>query len=116
MKKKYRIKKSSEIEGIIKIKIFNKSKNMIVYINRKTQQDHFRYALSVGKKVGKAHIRNDVKRQLRDIISKNCDSNFKVDIFIIARPSILKENYEQLKNEFISSLDRLKLNGLVVKK
>ena len=59
-----------------------------------------RYGISVSKKVGKAVVRNKIKRRLKDIISKNSIKN-GYDYVIIVRKAIIELSYEDMKNELL---------------
>ena len=67
MQKKYRIKKSTEIEKVMKRGRSRANSYFIIYkcINKEIANP--RLAISVGKKVGKAFERNKVKRYIRNI-------------------------------------------------
>ena len=68
MKKAYRVKKSQEIEQILKEKKYRSSTAFSIYQKKQTETIHFRYAISVGKKLGNAVERNRLKRQIRAIV------------------------------------------------
>jgi ribonuclease P protein component len=70
--------------------------------------DISRYGLSVSRRVGKAVVRNRVKRRLREIVRNN---NLKPgwDIIIIARVPAAAADYEELAGSVRNGLSR---NGL----
>ena len=87
MNKQYRVKKSLEIEAILNKKDCCYSPYFSIYKMKNPKTSHFRYAISVGKKIGKAYERNYLKRKIRaalQVLNIPLDNN--VDIFIIARP------------------------------
>ena len=60
----------------------------------------FRYAISVGKKIGNAVVRNRVKRQVTAIIDSlklNLDSN--TDVFVIVRPRVLELEFKDMEKQ-----------------
>ena len=61
MKKEYRIKKSTDIELVLKHKNSVGNKNYIIYIMKNSEAKHFRLAMSVSKKLGDAVTRNRQK-------------------------------------------------------
>ena len=69
MKKEYRIKKSKEIEEVLKNKKYASNPYFSIYIKENNENHHFRYAISVNKKIGKAVVRNKIKRQVREMIT-----------------------------------------------
>ena len=97
MKKEFRIKKNLEIENVIKTGKKKYTKNYIGYSINKDEAVHIRYAISVGKKIGDAHVRNKVKRQVRSIIDNMIDVNQTLDIFIVVKSGILLLNYQDMK-------------------
>jgi ribonuclease P protein component len=100
MKKEYRVKKSEEIEKIIKARQSVGNKYYILYKMKNNETSHFRYATSVSKKLGKANIRNRLKRQVVSIIDNlPINLNLNYDVFIIVRKTILDIDYDTMKNE-----------------
>ena len=76
MKKTLRIRKSEEFLEIMNNKNFYVCPSFTLYIKPR-KEDHARIGLSVSKKLGKAHIRNKIKRQVRMMcqeIYDNCRS------------------------------------------
>ena len=97
MKKQYRVKKSEEIENIIKEKNFKSNPYLTLYKKNNTETGHFRYAISVGKKIGNAVERNRCKRLITAVIDNlNINLESSYDIFIIARPKIKELSYSEL--------------------
>ena len=97
MKKQYRVKKSNEIEQIIKEKKYFSNPYYSVYKKKNTETSYFRYAISVGKKIGNAVTRNRVKRQIRAILNDlSIDMNNNVDVFIIAKVKVLDIDYQEM--------------------
>lgn len=98
MKKQYRVKKNQEIELIIKEKKFFSNQFFTVYKKNNPETSNFRYAISVGKKIGNAVVRNRIKRQVTSIID-NLNINFSsnTDVFIIVRPKIKEIDYFKMK-------------------
>ncbi|HCD73371.1 MAG TPA: ribonuclease P protein component [Helicobacter sp.] len=101
MKKQYRVKKNTEIEAILKKKRYSSNPYFSLYVKKQDETNHFRYAISVSKKIGNAVVRNKLKRQIRSIIRVVC---FKdgYDFFIIARPKILGTSYLEKKQALLN--------------
>ncbi len=102
MKKAYRVKKSSEIERIIKNKQSRGNSYFVIYKKKNHENIHFRFAVSVSKKYGNAVERNKIKRQIREIISK-IEIIKEYDVFIVIKVKAkslefndIKENIESL--------------------
>ena len=54
MKKQFRIKKTEEIETVLKERKIVSGKNFVVYKKENHENTHYRFALSVPKKFGNA--------------------------------------------------------------
>ena len=96
MKKEYRVKKSSEIEMIVKKRQSKGNKYFVIYKNENHDNTHFRFAVSVPKKFGNAVQRNKVKRQVREIISKQDFIDY-YDIFIVIKKEASSLNFNEIK-------------------
>jgi len=105
MKKEYRLKKSDEIELVMKKGFSKANRTFIVYKFKNANIEKYRVAVSAPKKLGKAVIRNKVKRQIRAILQQN-DSYLKDghDYFIIARPDVLEIDFAAATKQMIHVL------------
>lgn len=108
MKKEYRVKKSKDIEMIIKHKRSIANKSFVLYKKENHENTHFKFAVSVSKKYGNAVQRNKIKRQIREIISK-IDIINNVDIFIVVKPNKPQESFDEMKKSLSTLLKRQKL-------
>lgn len=107
MKKEYRIKKSKEIEDVLKNKRYAANPYFTIYIKENNENHHFRYAISVNKKIGKAVVRNRLKRQVRSIISQiNIKDN--IDVFIIVRSKVLNIDFKEMNKQILYLLRKQK--------
>lgn len=109
MNKQYRVKKSYEIEEIIKNKNSVGNKYFIVYKKENCETGHFRYAISVGKKLGNAVTRNKVKRQVRSLIDNLANFNSLYDVFVVVRPSVLTITYQKMESEISYLLKKINI-------
>ncbi len=97
MKKKYRIKKSSEIQLLMKKKKTVGNSYFVLYYQKNHEIDNFRFAVSVSKKYGKAYERNLMKRHIREVVKVN-DFFTDVEFFIIAKLKSKVLNFFEIKN------------------
>ena len=100
MKKEYRVKKNEDFSYIIKHKQSLANRSFIIYYV-KNYLNHARIGISVSKKLGKAVIRNKIKRQVRMIVQQTINFNDNYDYIVIVRN-------KYLDLDFISNLDELK--------
>ena len=108
MKKEYRVKKSSEIEMIVKYKQSKANKHFVMYKKENHGNSHFRFAVSVSKKYGNAVERNKIKRQVREIISK-FDIIDIFDVFVVIRVSSKNISFAEIKSSITSLIEKLKI-------
>lgn len=108
MKKQYRVKKSTEIESILKNRKYSSNQYFTVYKKNNLETSHFRYAMSVNKKIGKAVVRNRLKRQVRAIV-RNLNIIDNTDVFIIVRNKVLDITFKEMTNELKTLFKKLKL-------
>ena len=96
------VKKHSDFDDIIHNGAFVKNKAYIIY-NKVNDLDFNRYGIAVGKKIGDAHIRNRVKRQVREIITSNKKlfQNNK-DYIIIVKKSVLDMDFDEMTRELVN--------------
>ena len=100
MKKEYRVKKNEDFSYIIKHKQSLANRSFIIYYV-KNDLNHARIGISVSKKLGKAVIRNKIKRQVRMIVQQTINFNDNYDYIVIVRN-------KYLDLDFISNLNELK--------
>jgi len=110
MKKEYRIKKSQEIEMVMKKGFSKASPYFIVYKCANPKHSNFRLAISVGKKLGNAVVRNKVKRRIRAICTKHTAViDPKFDYFIIARKGAADIDFQTFEIGLEQILARMKI-------
>ena len=92
MKKEFRVKDTREFAEIMNYNKFYTCPSFVIYVKPR-KEDHARVGISVGKKMGKAVIRNKIKRQVRSMVQDiyTFDENF--DTIILVRVKYHEENY-----------------------
>lgn len=86
MKKSYRVKSERDFQTVFHQGDSKANRQFVVYVLQKEDQAHFRVGLSVGKKIGNAVVRNQVKRFIRQAITNMSDDiRSDIDFIVIAR-------------------------------
>ena len=110
MKKRYRIKKSSEIDAVFKVRKFKGDSYFAIYQSDDLDADHFRFALSIGKKYGNAVSRNLAKRRIRMIVSEHSGLFIKSKLFVIVvKPLAQSLSYQEIKDKLIVLFKKSKI-------
>lgn len=102
MNKKYIIKENTEIESIVKKGKKNISKYFIIY-NIESEFTYNKYCVSVSKKLGKAHLRNKLKRRVKDILMKNKIEKSRKYVIILRKEAVIA-SYNDLEANLIKMI------------
>lgn len=103
IKKRNILKKNEEFNRIISnIKPF-RSKYFNIYFE-KINDNKYYFGFVVSKKMGKAYIRNKIKRQLKNILNKR-DYQLGFKCIIMAKKEILNCKYNEIEKNLIESLN-----------
>jgi ribonuclease P protein component len=112
MKKELKIKKSEEIEAIVKAKQSVSGENFVIYKKENHLPVGPRFALSVPKKFGIAVKRNLMKRRIRSVFdSLNIKKEF--DVFVVAKQKSSALSFKQIQEELIMLFERANLVEVV---
>lgn len=88
MKRKYRLRRSSDFQRVRQVGKSNASSLMVLAFAR-NELDHSRFGFVVSKRIGKAVQRNKVKRRMREAVRlKMGEIKPGVDIVLIARQPV----------------------------
>ena len=105
MRKEYRIKKNQEFQEVFKKGKSTANRQFVVYMLKKSDQEHFRIGLSVSKKMGNAVIRNQIKRYIRQAFHELEGEVLNVyDYIIIARKPAASMDYFEIKKSLMHVL------------
>ena len=106
IKKEYRIKKEKEIDKVFKAKKSVGNKFFVIYQIKNDETNHFRFALSIGKKYGNAVSRNKIKRRIREIIRLNLNLLKNKDYVLVVKPTARNLNFEEIEKNILFLLKR----------
>lgn len=85
------------------------NRKFVVYRLEPSGQKHFRVGISVGKKVGNAVMRNQVKRKIRAILQELKNDLPPIDFIVIARPTTKDLPYDEMRSNLIHVLKLAKI-------
>lgn len=102
MNKEYIVRKNEEISKIVKTGKKTVSKFYIIYYIE-SDTTFNKYCISVSKKLGKAHLRNKIKRRVKDILMKN-KMELKRKYVIILRKEAVTASYKDLEDVLIKQI------------
>lgn len=107
--KKFRLRKNIDFRKTYKRGKSLATRNLVMYIKKNNLKDS-RIGFSISKKIGKAHIRNKLKRQLREIIRKKIPLIKKgYDIIFIARQGIKFSSFKDMEKDIMFLLKKGKI-------
>ncbi|NLK12720.1 MAG: ribonuclease P protein component [Candidatus Phytoplasma sp.] len=110
MQLKYRIKKTSEIDAVFKKRNTVGNMFFVIYIKKQDEFNHFRFSLSIGKKYGKAHERNLIKRRIREVIRFYKEEiSTDVEFVIVIKPKARELTFAEIKENLEKLMIRSKL-------
>ena len=108
--KNNRLKKTKEIERVVKEGRKIVSRNFLVYFLSENTYSYPRFAFSVSKKVAKkAVLRNKIKRWLREITRKEIIPTLKInaDFLVVAKKEIIEANYQIIEKELKETFKKI---------
>lgn len=88
------------------------NRQFVIYKLPKEDQQHFRVGISVGKKIGNAVIRNQVKRRVRHALmelDKEYSIKEELDFIIIARNPVRNMTFKEIKSSLAHVLSLSKI-------
>jgi len=103
--KRNRIKKNDDFQEVFKKGTSVANRQFVIYILEKPDQNELRIGLSVSKKIGKAVVRNQIKRYVRQsFLELKDDLRQNADYIIIARMPTAEMNFQEIKKSLVHVL------------
>jgi ribonuclease P protein component, eubacterial len=89
------------------------NKYVTIFFGKLINKDNTKLNISfvTKKKIGNAVKRNKIKRRLRYIINeavKNISINYNYSFLVIAKPSMLNNEYKNIKETLFQNLEKIK--------
>ena len=89
------------------------NKYVTIYFGQLINKDKTKLNISfvTKKKIGNAVKRNKIKRRLKNIINeavKNISINYNYSFLVIAKPSMLNNEYKNIKETLFQDLEKIK--------
>ena len=106
------LSKNEEFKNLLKKKKIS-NKYVTVFFGKLPNKDKNKLNISfvTKKKIGNAVKRNKIKRRLRNIINdavKKITLKFNYSYLVIAKPTMLKNEYTNIKETIFSDLERIR--------
>ena len=106
------LSKNDEFKNLLKQKKIT-NKYVSIYFGKLINKDRKKLNISfvAKKKIGNAVMRNKIKRRLRNIINeaiKNMSINFKYSFLVIAKSSMLNNEYKIIKETIFQDFEKIK--------
>lgn len=109
LKQVNRLKKRYQFNYVYKAGSHLSSKNVVIYFTPSKTKD-IKVGFAVTKKVGKAHIRNLVRRRLREIMQKQIPLlKQNNNVIVVAKDQIAVASFAELEAEISQLLVKAKL-------
>ena len=106
------LSKNEEFKSLLKKKKLT-NKYVTIFFGKLPNKDNkkINISFSVKKKIGNAPNRNKIKRRLRSIVDeavKKITINFDFSILVIAKESMLNNEYKIIKETLFHDLEKIK--------
>ena len=106
------LSKNDEFKNLLKQKKIS-NKYVTIFFGKLINKNNQRLNISfvTKKKIGNAVRRNKIKRRLRNIVNdavKKISINFNYSFLVIAKPSMLNNEYKIIKETLFQDLEKIK--------
>lgn len=112
MKKQFRLRRNKDFLRVYRKRQSAADQRLVIYKSR-NRFSHSRVGISVSKKVGKAVVRNRVKRLIREAVRVNLDKiKTGYDLVIVARRKIVDCSFAEVEESVLRVCAKL---GILVR-
>ena len=106
------LSKNEEFKNLLKQKKFS-NKYVTIFFGKLMNKDNKKLNISfvTKKKIGNAVKRNKIKRRLKNILNeavKKISINFNYSFLVIAKPSMLNNEYKLIKETLFQDFEKIK--------
>ena len=106
------LSKNEEFKNLLRQRKVS-NKYVTIFFGRLINKDKTKLNISfvTKKKIGNAVKRNKIKRRLRNITNeavKNISINYNYSFLVIAKPSMLNNEYKNIKETLFQDLEKIK--------
>ncbi|MEW9672341.1 ribonuclease P protein component [Ammoniphilus sp. 3BR4] len=110
LQSQHRLRDQNEFQKVFQQGKSAANRQFVVYMLPKEGQEHIRIGISVSKKIGKAVVRNRVKRLIREASRLLVPQmKWRGDLVIIARIPVAEMDYHELSASLTHCLKKAKL-------
>lgn len=99
------IKKGRDFKKVYSYGRSYSTRNLVLYYHPNKLKKN-RFGFSISKKIGKAVVRNKLRRRLKEIIRLNSNLKEGYDLIFIARRQVIKLDYKGLERDVLYLLKK----------
>ena len=112
LKKRHRLRRNRDFRRVYRKGDAVPGRYVVVFKKKKKKNSGLRIGFSVSKKIGKAVVRNRIKRILREVCRRNIDSIVDgYDIVVIGKRNVWDKNYWQIEKDVLITFKKAGLIG-----
>ncbi|WP_209810570.1 ribonuclease P protein component [Ammoniphilus resinae] len=110
MKSKFRLRDQDDFQKVFQKGRSTANRQFVIYVLPKEGQDQLKIGISVSKKLGKAVVRNRIKRLIREALRLNLSSiKWTGDLIVIARGPVAEMGYQEVADSLVHCLKKAKV-------